>query len=61
MAGLEMLDTEYVMAFKSGLFGSRRKVFVKALGKENGLKNPNVAIWNINHVTAKSRVKDHSS
>lgn len=56
-----MLDIEYVMAFKSGLFGSRRRVFVKALGKENGLKNPNVAIWNINHVTAKSRVKDHSS
>ena len=56
-----MPDIEYVMACKSGLFGSRLKVFVKALGKENGLKNPNVTIWDINHVTAKSRVKDHSS
>lgn len=56
-----MLDIEYVMAFKSGLFGSKLKVFVKALGKENELKNPNVAIWDINYVTAQSRVKDQRS
>lgn len=49
------------MAFKSELVGPKLKVFVNALGKENGLKNPNVTIWDINYVTAKSRVRDHSS
>lgn len=29
--------------------------------RKNRLKNPNVAIWDINYVTVKNRVKDHSS